>query len=398
MPRNRSFVRALAWAAIAAQPLFVLTWIVAGPLDPGYSHLHQSVSDLGGRFAEHPWIVNAGFVVLGLSIAALAPGLLATLPRGVAAGVTAALFVFVGASMAAMGFLPLDCSFTQESCERRFNAGDVSGEMQVHVWLGFALLVALLATPFGIWRALRRNPLGLIAFVSGGIGLVIGVGGFAFGFTDPDDGVGLANRIEYVFLHVWLLEVAIGILYATRRPPAPSELIPLLPRDFVARTWTGEGELVLRPFFLGRRIPVRFPASRKTTWISEQVWRMDDEARFAHGRALTRRTFVEFLSDEHARLTASDLPYGADVYVEESGYRIAPFAMTFPFGPLPLAFSCRDLSYVEPDGTFVNVTDVRTPVGNIPLARLYFRVRPESRSEETAGAADQQEPAISGAR
>ena len=396
MARNRGLVRALAWAVIAAQPVFVLAWIVAGALDPGYSHLNQSVSDLGARFAEHPWIVNAGFVVLGLSIAALAPGLLATLPRRAPAVAAAALFLFVGASMAAMGFLPIDCSFSQESCENRFNAGDVSWQMQTHAWLGLALVLALVSTPFAIWWALRRNPLGLIAFASGVFGLLIGIGGFAFGSADSD-GDGLANRIEYVFMHAWLLEVAIGILYSTRRPPAPSDLIPLLPRDFVARTWTGEGELVLRPFFLGRRLPVRFPASRKTTWISERIWRMDDEARFGDGRSLTRRTFVEFLSDEHARLTASDLPYGADVYVEEGGYRIAPFRMTYPLGPLPLAFSCRDLSYVEPDGTFVNVTDVRTPVGEIPLARLYFRVRPEAFSGEASEAADRREPAFSGA-
>src|SRR6266496_5310398 len=44
--------RKLVWFALAGQLLFVVSWIVAGALEPGYSHLDQAVSELGGRGAE----------------------------------------------------------------------------------------------------------------------------------------------------------------------------------------------------------------------------------------------------------------------------------------------------------------------------------------------------------
>ena len=51
--------RRLAWIAIAGQLAFVASWIVAGALQPGYSHVRDPVSTLGGHGAAHPWIGRA---------------------------------------------------------------------------------------------------------------------------------------------------------------------------------------------------------------------------------------------------------------------------------------------------------------------------------------------------
>src|SRR4051812_34931251 len=78
--------RKLAWAALVGQVVFIASWVVAGALQPGYSHANQGVSELGARGAEHPLIVNAGLVVFGLTFVALGVALLAVLPsRGAAA-------------------------------------------------------------------------------------------------------------------------------------------------------------------------------------------------------------------------------------------------------------------------------------------------------------------------
>jgi hypothetical protein len=90
--RLAPLARPFAWAALAGQLVFVLAWIVAGALEPGYSHVEQGISELAARDATNPWIVGAGIVVLGLSIAALAPGVLAVLPRRRATVLAAALF------------------------------------------------------------------------------------------------------------------------------------------------------------------------------------------------------------------------------------------------------------------------------------------------------------------
>ena len=61
--------------------------------------------------------------------------------------------------------------------------------------------------------------------------------------------------------------------------------------------------------------------------------------------------------------------------------------MAWPIGPLPVLVRCRDLSYFEPDGTFVNVIDVRGLGIPIPLARVTFRVRPvDTHGSVAAGA------------
>jgi hypothetical protein len=50
----RRRVRALACLAIAAQVVFVVGWIIAGALEPGYSPVRSYVSELGRRGAAHP--------------------------------------------------------------------------------------------------------------------------------------------------------------------------------------------------------------------------------------------------------------------------------------------------------------------------------------------------------
>jgi hypothetical protein len=178
-------------------------------------------------------------------------------------------------------------------------------------------------------------------------------------------------------LHLWVFIVAAGILYATRATPKPGRLVPVRPRDFFAQAWSGDGELVLRPFFLGRFFTQRFSATRRSSWLSDTVFRLDDEAGFGEGRSQRRQIYGEFVAEDHIRLTAGDLPDGADVWLEEGGYRATPFRMAFPLGPLPVLLRCHDVSRVEPDGTLLNTFDARDLVFGVPLARVTFRVRPE---------------------
>src|SRR2546423_3387094 len=93
-------IRQLAWLAIAGQVAFVAAWVIAGALEPGYSAFDQAISELGARNAAHPWLMNTGFVILGLAIAALGPCLLAVLPRRRAARVAGGLFAVAGLAMA----------------------------------------------------------------------------------------------------------------------------------------------------------------------------------------------------------------------------------------------------------------------------------------------------------
>jgi hypothetical protein len=375
-----NLVRRLAWFAIAAQVLFVASWVVAGALEPGYSHIDRPISELGSAFAAHPWIANAGFVVLGLSIVTLAPGGVATLPARPARSVTAALLVFCGLAMGAMGFLHIECSFTATSCRDLFRAGELSWQTEVHVWLGLALQIALVATPFALARALWPRPAGTMALGAGLLGLGIGVAAEAWARADgaPD---GLIERWELLSLQVGLILLAVGILHAARREPDPSPPIPLPPRDFFGSSWRGEGEVVLRPYFFWRRFPLRVKVSREPRWISDDCWVFEDRAVFANGWKESRRAYCELVAPDRVQVTAAHLPHGASVILDDDGFRMRPYQLLLPIGPLGVLFDCRDRSEMDPDGTFRQAIDLC--LLGLAAVRVRLRVRPQRPDVET---------------
>jgi len=374
---SRSTARVLVWVALTGQAAFIVAWVVAGALEPGYSVADRYVSELAARTAEHPWIVTAGIASLGVSVVALGVALLRALPRRRAAAVAAGLFVAVGVLMVGTAVFPLDCGIALDPCKQQWEDGALSWRSDAHAWLSLVAQPLLLLTPFAIAWALWPAPSGAAALGCGifglafsALGVVIAVAGGA------DAAVGVQQRVSLAILHLWVLIVAVGILHVTRRAPPFGKLVPLRPRDFLARRWIGEGELQPWPYFLGRRLARPVTAYREATWLSDRVWRFDDQMRFGDGRVQGRSTYCEFVSDDRVRLTAGDLPDGADVAIEEGGYRIAPFRMAFPIGPFPLYIRVSDVSYFEDDGTFANVFEARGLVIGLPLARLIFHVRP----------------------
>jgi hypothetical protein len=378
---DREIARFLAWAALVAQLVFIASWVVAGALEDGYSHLEQGVSELGADNAENPLIANAGIVVLGLSFIGVGLALLAALPRRPARQVAVGLFVAAGVSLALAGVFPLECGMAvDQRCEDLWRAGALSWQHDAHLWSGFAAEVFFVLTPFAISRALWPSPVGAAALSAGVFGVLFFlVAGFGLGSSESVAG-GLLQRTGFAVMQLWVLIVVAGVLWETRGQPARGDLAPIRPRDFLSSAWTGEGELVIWPYFIGRRLARRFTARRQATWLSDRVWRFDDEADYGNGRVQKRRTYCEFVSEDHVRLTATDLPDGADVQLEEDGYRITPWRMTWPIGPFPLLIRCRDTSRIAPDGTFVNVIEARTPVFGLPLAQTRFYVRPTERA------------------
>jgi len=375
---DRAWVRFLAWAAILAQLAFIAAWIWAAILEDGYSPLEQGVSELAADSAANPAIVRAGIVVLGLSFIALAIAAPTVLPRRAAA--PAVLFASAGLLFGLGGIFTLDCQLEGDpGCEELSEAGLLSSEHYAHLWLGLGADIALLLTPFALALALWPTPVGAAALGAG----LFGVGFFALAFAllnvSEDGASGLIQRVGLVVIHLWVFIVAGGVLWEARRRPGEGRLIPIRPRDFFARTWTGEGELVIWPYFIGRRLARRFTAVREVTWLSDRIWRFDDRADYGDGRVQSRRTYCEFIGEDRVRLTAADLPEGAAVRLEEGGYRITPWRMNWPIGPLSAPIQCRDLSWVAPDGTFVNVIEARTIVFGLPLAQTRFYVRPAER-------------------
>jgi hypothetical membrane protein len=67
----------LGWCGILGPLIFVVAFTVAGLLRPGYSPIHQAISDLG--IGHRPWLLNVPLVVMGAALIACSVGLLRAL-------------------------------------------------------------------------------------------------------------------------------------------------------------------------------------------------------------------------------------------------------------------------------------------------------------------------------
>jgi hypothetical protein len=369
------WVRLVAWFAIAAQVLFVAAWVVAGALEDGYSHLDHHVSELGADGAANPAIVNVAILLLGLSLAAVAAALARVLPTRPATRVAVALFVLAGLGIVISAVFNADCSTAVDpACQARWDAWEVDTSAKIHGWASFGTELVLLGTPFALARALWDSPVSAPTLVAGVAGLAIAVGvTVLFGIDHAPDG--LTQRLSLLALHVWIVLIAVGLLWSTRRAPEPPPATPLRPSDFFANAWAGEGELVPFPAFLWRRFARRLRVRREATFLSDESWYFDDRTWLSDGTLIDeRRVFCTLVAPDRVRVTADPLLDGTEILLEEDGYRIVPYRVSVPVGPIHFGVSVRDSATVD-DGTLVN--RLRVSWFGLPVARVERRVRPE---------------------
>jgi hypothetical protein len=190
-------IRVLAGVAIAAQVVFVASWVVAGAMEPAYSGARSTVSALAARGAAHPWIVVVGLAVLGAGVLALAGALALALPARAASAVAVAAFAVVGAGLVVAAFVRLPCDPAVGPC-----GGGVHGVAATVAEL------ALVASPFVLAWALSPGPWSRYALVAGMAGL-----GFAFAFAGAP--AGTAERAVLSLGQVWFVVVALGVVRST---------------------------------------------------------------------------------------------------------------------------------------------------------------------------------------
>lgn len=73
---SNGICRLLGWTGLAGAVVFVTLIVVGGLAYPGYSHVDQMISELGGVDATQPWIQNIGFVLFGLAVVGVAAALI----------------------------------------------------------------------------------------------------------------------------------------------------------------------------------------------------------------------------------------------------------------------------------------------------------------------------------
>jgi hypothetical protein len=381
----KTVIRSLAIGAIAAQVAFVASWIVAAALTPGYSHADSGVSALAAHGMPHPWIVMAGLALLGLSALALAPGVRSVLPPRRSATVAAVLFAIVGLGFMVTAFSRLDCDLAQHACSTRFDDGELTWHTSLHLWAGLVVSVALVGTALALARALWPSPAGALALLAGIEGAAILIIAFVlYDATGAPDGI--VDRVQLLAAQLWLVIVAVGILHETRGAPRLAEPTPLRPRDFFGSSWAGEGQVQPWPYVAWGP---RFAFTRSTTWKSEDVGVVRDRATFGNGRVEERLRFARIVDPAHIHVTSDDIPDGVEVIIDEDGYRTAPYRVLMPVGPLRFMVSCRDETWLEPDGSLTYRVHARWH--GLPVGRLDMRGHPTE--DAPVGAARAEEPA-----
>jgi hypothetical membrane protein len=195
---KRSRVIRLAALGGAIGPiLFVMLVIVGGGVYDGYSHVSQTISELGGDGAEYALLQNLNFVMLGLLVIGFSWALAGVLGPPY---LGAALIGFFGLSSAiANGLLPCDVG-----CEGETTVG------LLHNMTGLSGFIAAIAGMFILARRWRDDPVwqphvGFTRFAA-----FVALGGLAwFVGTQALDAGSFAGIAQRVFVSALLLWIAV---------------------------------------------------------------------------------------------------------------------------------------------------------------------------------------------
>ena len=149
---------------------------------------------------------------------------------------------------------------------------------------------------------------------------------------------------------------------------APS---PLDARRFFAGHWRGQGELEPQG-------PARFVLARSRValdgrgeWLSDSVWRVRESFTLAGGFGFERRMFMEETAPGRVHATADDMPLGAEVELDASGFRFRRFRCWLRYGGFRFRLGCTSSARVVGDGALdaeIHLSFLRIPVATLRLS------------------------------
>ena len=144
---QHNLVTLLALCGVAAPIIFAILLTVAGVVYEGYSHVAQSISELGGVEAQYPSIQNTNFLIIGMLVLAFALGLHRGMSEGKGSVLGPLLLGLFGASFAPQALFRCD-----PGCEFETWTGTM------HNLAGLGGFLAAIAGMILISRRARENP------------------------------------------------------------------------------------------------------------------------------------------------------------------------------------------------------------------------------------------------
>lgn len=147
--RTDRLERALLWMGALAPILVAVIVLASASLTPGYSHVSDTISQLGAREAPHPMLIQIGLVGWGLLLEGLAWGLYRRLGKGSGARSVLVLLMVSGASVQLAAIIRDDPNVPSA-------ASTIGGA--VHGFLATLAFAGLLAAIVAFARTVHPNP------------------------------------------------------------------------------------------------------------------------------------------------------------------------------------------------------------------------------------------------
>ena len=117
---------------------------------------------------------------------------------------------------------------------------------------------------------------------------------------------------------------------------------------------------------------------RRSIPVGDDIWKVEDVTEFEDGRSIVRRYYCELVEPTRVHVTGDDMPDGAELRLEEGGYRIAPYRLAVPVGPVRFTLRCRDSATPLPGGGVhgrIEMSWLGLPVARLSDSRTQGRDR-----------------------
>lgn len=204
---DASRARVLALAGVVGPAAFTLAALVSAPMESGYSHVHQFVSELAAEGSGGRVVMTIGFLTLGVSMLVFAWSFRVLRP---ALSAVALIIALSGAGTLMAGTF---------SCDRGCPAtGDNSTHQDLHNVSSVLTFSSWIIAPLFVGVQLRRTRYGKASLALAGVALVASLVLLSFKNRMPDDPVGLLQRIVLVTLFSWFVVTTLELRRVTPEP------------------------------------------------------------------------------------------------------------------------------------------------------------------------------------
>jgi len=202
-------IRLLALCGILSPIIYLITLILGGILDPSYSHIQKTVSELVEQGAPNRDLLNVMLVIYNLLLIPFAVGLYMGLKKGWARSVVLVALVLTGVlGTAVTVFFPLDAG-----------GQSVTLTGALHLAVVGLVVPATFAFMLAFWRSARKDErwkkYGFFSLAIFVITLISGLATVAFVTSDFR---GLVERITIGSTLVWVEVLAIKLYSLANKP------------------------------------------------------------------------------------------------------------------------------------------------------------------------------------